>query len=272
MAMLRELLTPRLIASHLLVLAVVAGCLTAAVWQWDRLEQARAHNALAEQRMEAEPAPVDELRERGMDVDALEHRRAVATGTFRPDEEVLQRNRTHQGNQGLHVLTPLELDDGTALLVVRGWVPAGVDGPPVTEAPPPEGRVEVTGILEPSVDQPSFGARDPEEGRLDRVFHADTERLDRQTEGELLPMVLRLQEPAPAQGELPLPVGAPELDEGQHLSYTVQWSIFALLALITYTAWLVRRQRGTKRGAPGTEASTGGETTPGPRPRAADRA
>jgi surfeit locus 1 family protein len=241
--MLRELFSLRLIASHLLVLAVAAGCVTAGLWQWERLQQVREHNALTEERMAAEPVQLEEIVGTDPDTEALEYRRVTATGTFRADEEVVQRNQSYQGNQGLYVLTPLELDDGTPVLVQRGWVPSGFDDPPLAQAPPPAGRVEVTGLLEPSVDQPGFGAQDPEEGTLQRVFHADTTRLDRQVEGELFPMVLRLQEPAPADGELPLPVGDPELDEANHFSYAMQWYSFALLALVTYGAWLVRRLR-----------------------------
>ena len=242
--MLRALLSPRLLVSHLLVLVVAAGCVTAGLWQWDRLQQAREHNALTEQRMAAAPVALEDLVDGPpVDAEALEYRRVTATGTFRPAEEVVQRNQSHQGNQGLYVLTPLELGDGTPVLVLRGWVPAGFDDPPLTQAPPPAGEVEVTGLLEPSVPQPGFGARDPEQGTLERVFHADTGRLDRQVEGELFPMVLRMQEPAPTDGQLPLVLGDPELDEANHFSYAMQWYSFALLALITYGVWLVRRLR-----------------------------
>lgn len=258
--MVRELLRPRLIASHLLVLAVAAGCVGAGLWQWDRLQQVREHNALTEERMAADPVDLAELTDGPVDTEALEYRRVEATGTFRPHEEVVQRNQSHQGSQGLYVLTPFELDDGTPVLVLRGWVPTGFDEPPLEQAPPPEGRVSLTGLLEPSVDQPGFGARDPEEGTLERVFHADTSRLDRQVEGELFPLVLRLLEPAPTDGGLPRPLGEPELDEANHLSYTVQWFSFALLALVTYGAWLVRRVR-----RPGGPAPDGdGATAPQP--------
>ncbi len=248
--MLRSLFAPRLIASHLLVLAVVAGCVWAGSWQWERLGQARDANDLAEQRMQAEPLDLSELAGSTLDPQALEYRRVTATGTFRADEEVVQRNRGHEGNQGLHVLTPLELADGTPVLVRRGWVPTGFDEPPVTQAPPPAGTVEVTGILELAVSPSgsAFEAQDPDEGTLERVFHADVERLDRQVEGELFPMVLRLFAPVPSDGELPLPTGPPELDEANHFSYAMQWFSFAALALITYGAWLVRRRRGPHRG------------------------
>ncbi len=265
-AMLRTLLAPRMLLSHLLVLVVAAGCVTAGLWQWDRLQQARDHNALTEQQMAAAPVTLDELTARTVDTEELEYRRVEATGTFRAEEEVVQRNQSHQGNQGLYVLTPFELADGTPVLVLRGWVPAGFDEPPLDQAPPPSGEVTVTGLLEPSVPQPGFGAQDPEEGTLERVFHADTERLDRQVEGELFPMVLRLQEPGP-DGELPLRLGDPELDEANHLSYALQWFSFALLALATYGVWLVRRLRrgdGADDGtvtAPADAPATGGVPT-----------
>ena len=242
--MLRTLLAPRMLLSHLLVLVVAAGCVVAGSWQWERLQEAREHNALAEERMAAEPVALEELAAGTVDADELEHRRVHATGTFRPHEEVVQRNQSHHGNQGLFVLTPFELDDGTPVLVNRGWVPTDLDEPPLEEAPPPEGEVEITGLLQPSVGQPGFGATDPEEGRLERIFHADTERLDQQVEGPLFPMVLRMQDPAPPDGDLPLVLGDPQLDEANHLSYALQWFSFAALALLTYGVWLVRRLRG----------------------------
>jgi len=122
-------------------------------------------------------------------------------------------------------------------------VPASLDQPPVAEAAPPAGVVDVVGVLERPVPQPGFGPQDPAEGRLDRVFHTDTARLAQQVDGELFPMVLRIDTELdnPSEDQLPFPAGPPELDEGSHLSYTVQWHIFAVLALVTYVAWWWRR-------------------------------
>ena len=252
--MLRTLVSPRLMLSHLLVLVVVAGCLTAALWQWDRLGQARENNERLEARLQAEPVDVASLgglHTGELEPEELEFRRVEATGTFRPEEEVLQRNQSHRQTQGLHVLTPLELDDGGVVLVRRGWVPSDLDEPPVPEAPPPEGEVRVEGVLELSVDQPGVGARDPEEGVLDRVFHSDVQRIDRQVDGELLPMVLRLEEVEGETGDLPLVLDEPTIDEGSHLSYTLQWLSFALIALITYGFWLRKRLRQDASPPPG---------------------
>jgi surfeit locus 1 family protein len=247
-----DLLRPRAILSHLVVLTVAATLMTLGLWQLDRLATLRASNALLEERLTAPAVDVAELAPTAaageLDEAALEFRRAEATGVYRTDEEVLQRGQQHpfSGQPGFHVLTPLELDDGAVVLVRRGWVPATLDDPPVAEAAPPVGQVQVSGVLERSVPQPGFGPRDAEEGRLLRVFHADTDRLDAQIAGELLPMVLRVDEPPPtssATDQLPVSAGPPVFDERNHFSYAMQWFSFAVLAVATYGAWLFTRVR-----------------------------
>lgn len=246
-----DLLRPRAIARHLLVLAVVGACVALGLWQLDRLDTLRSSNARAEARM-AEPAVdlaalADPDADEPVDEAALEFRRVEVSGTYRPDEEVLQRGQQHptSGQAGFHVLTPLELTEGGVVLVRRGWVPSSLDDPPVAEAAPPTGPVTVSGVLERPVAQPGFGPQDPDEGELARVFHTDTARLDRQVDGELFPMVLRIdaEPPASLAADLPISAGPPVLDERNHLSYAIQWFTFASLALLTYAAWLWSRQR-----------------------------
>jgi surfeit locus 1 family protein len=243
-----DLLRPRALLGHLLVLTVAAACVALGLWQLDRLGQVRDHNARLAERMTSAPVDLGALVAAGdLDDAALEFRSAEVTGTFRPEEEVLQRGQQDpRGQQGFHLLTPLDLGDGSTLLVRRGWVPTGLDTPPVAEAAPPSGEVTVTGLLERSVPQPGFGPQDPPDGHLERVFHPDTDRLDGQVSGDLLPVVLRLDADAvAAAGDLPVPLERPVLDEANHRSYAVQWFTFAALALVTYGAWLVRRPRHT---------------------------
>ncbi len=265
--MLRDLLRPKALISHVLVLAVAVTCVILGNWQFSRLTEVRENNALLEERLEAEPLDLVALVGEPADEAELEFRSVEASGTFRHDEEVLQRNRDHQGQQGYHLLTPLELDGGGVVLVRRGWVPASMDEPPVPETAPPEGTVQLTGILERPVEQPGVGARDPEDGHLERVFHTDTSRLDRQIEGALYTMVLRLETQDPplnaGPGELPIAIPSPELDEANHLSYALQWYAFGLLALITYGAYLWTRARKQGHGV----TRDGGEDEPDTTPQ-----
>lgn len=248
--MLHDLLRPRAVLGHLLVLAVAGTCVTLGLWQLDRLALVRADNQRVEARMDERTLELSTLTRAADPADEadLEFRRVLARGTFHPAQEVLQRGQQHQGEAGFHVLTPLYLDSGGVVLVRRGWVPADRSEPPVADAAPPTGRVTVSGVLERPVPQPSFGPRDPDEGVLARVFHADTGRLDRQIDGELFPMLLR-DDTDPASitpGALPVPTGPPVLDERNHFSYAVQWFSFGALALATYAAFLVSRRRASR--------------------------
>jgi surfeit locus 1 family protein len=241
----RTLLRPPALLSHAIVLTVVGTLVTLGQWQLERLDQVRTVNARLTERSSEPPIELTALlRDGTLDATEVEFRRVTVTGVFRPEEEVLQRNRIQRGLQGLDVLTPLDLGEDITLLVRRGWVPTTMDTPPVTEAAPPAGTVTISGILERSVAQPTFGARDPETGVLLRIFHPDTDRLDRQMSGALLPVVLRMDAPPGADAvTLPAAPEAPGLDEGSHLSYAAQWHLFALLALVAYALWWRARLR-----------------------------
>lgn len=248
-----------MVVLHLLVLALVLVFLRLGQWQLTRLAEADARLASQERQLDEPAAPVGTVLA-GLTLDdteqlaALEYRPVVAEGTWRADDEVLQRGRSHQGQSGFHVLTPLDLDDGGAVLVRRGWVPFDNQlRPPVEAAAPPDGVVVVEGYLERSIPQPTSGIaqRDPEQGALDVVFHADLARLGPQL-GDVLPMLLHLeaQEPAPA-GDLPVPAPRPALDRGPHLSYAVQWFAFAVIGAGMYALWLRRRAAGDERAISG---------------------
>ena len=270
--MLRDLLRPKALFSHVLVLTVAITCVLLGQWQLDQLDGIRDRNTRAAERLTQPPvdlaALADPAATERIDEAALESRRDEVTGTYRVEEEVLQRNHSHQNQTGFHLLTPLELTDGGVVLVRRGWVPAALSEPPVAEAAPESGEVTVVGVLERPVGQPGFGPTDPDEGVLRRVFHADTARLDRQVDGPLFPMVLRIDaapQAAASLDDLPVSPGPPTLDERNHLSYALQWHAFALIALITYGAWLRTRSKRLRasRGDEGPDHGEGG----GGRPR-----
>src|SRR5205085_3823782 len=70
--------------------------------------------------------------------------RAQATGRYEPELDVIWRGQVRGDQDGVDVLTPLRLDDGTAVLVDRGWI-ARPSGAVVPRA---AGRVVVRGIVE----------------------------------------------------------------------------------------------------------------------------
>jgi len=228
-----------------MILAVVVTFPMLAAWQLDRWQEVRDEQERIEERIAASPVPIDQVLPHDLDdQDAadLEFTPVTATGVWAEDEQVAQRNRALQGRAGFDWLTPLLLDDGTAVLVRRGFVPPARQG---SADPMPasaqSGTVTVTGWLEQSVSQPRFGARDPDDVELRLVFHPDVGRIDQQTSADLRPMVLHLatESPTPPEGA-PTPQPVPDRDAGQHLSYAIQWLSFAAIAVIGY-AVVIRR-------------------------------
>ena len=243
----RFALKPKWILSHLFVLFMVVTMINLGLWQLRRLDEKRDRNARIEQRMSDETMDLEGAAAPG-DFGAgqdLQWRVGTATGTYVADQQVLVRSRSLDGAPGSWVLTPLRLDDGTELVVNRGWIQNNgqYDRVPKRYAPP-TGPVTVTGLVRGSETRGRFGPTDPKVGTLASLARADVARLDQQVPQDLLPFWLQLLEQDPAVGaRAPQPVPVPELDEGPHLSYALQWFTFTALVLIFYPLILRRRAR-----------------------------
>jgi len=253
----RTLLTPTWVIGHLLALSVVVSFTQFGFWQLRRHDQRMERNAAIEARLRAEPmsidaalAAADAARAAGEHarVDPLEYRRVALSGRFEPEAEVLRRPVARDGVPGYHVVTPLVLDDGSAVFVERGWVPQEFDRVPVVAAAPRELEVSIVGWAFPP-DVPPTGPlaalapRDPASGRLTQVAYVDVERLADQVPYPLQPIVVLLDDTGRAVGDttLPLPPRPPEVAFGPHLGYALQWFAFVVITIVGYVALLRRR-------------------------------
>jgi surfeit locus 1 family protein len=249
----RFALRPRWIISHTFVATMVVLFVIAGFWQLSRLQEKRDRNARVTARTAQAVADAADLAAPGdyEGAKGLEFRRATATGTYRADQEVLVRGRSRDSAPGSWVLTPLELDDGTAVVVNRGWIPNGGEYEAVPKRfAAPDGEVTVEGLVRRTETKGRFGSTDPATGTLTDLARADVARLDQQVDEDVLPFYLQLQEQVPAVADTaPRPVPAPELDEGPHLSYALQWFTFALMTVIIYPLILRRRAREIEREA-----------------------
>jgi len=239
----RFLLTPRWILLFVFAVLVAGVCVRLGIWQLHRLDERRTYNAEVTAGLAQPTATAEDLfAHAGSDASALAYRRAEATGTYDPPHEVLLYGRALDGEPGNHVLTPLVLSSGEVLLVDRGWVPIRLDTPPVAEAAPPSGTVTVTGVLQPGAEGGSAEIERDPSGRLLTVREIDLGALSDEVGTELEPLYLLLETQDPPQpGALPRPAPLPELTEGPHLSYALQWFTFATIALIGFVI-LVRRE------------------------------
>jgi cytochrome oxidase assembly protein ShyY1 len=249
--MYRFLLRPKWLLGHVLFLAGVIAFVNFGFWQLRRLDERRDYNVVIAERAQGAAQDLASLRARyGDDPEDLEYWVAAAAGTYRSEEEVMLLARSFKGRSGKHVLTPLLLDDGTAVLVDRGWVDLDTSGPPTSGlVAAPAGPVTITGWLRRSEDPSTPGPRDAASGVLMEIGRVNLERLQQQMSWTLAPVYLELQSQVPGQ-VVPEVREPPEISDGPHLSYAVQWFVFAAIALIGYPI-LIRRQ--ATRGGVATE-------------------
>jgi cytochrome oxidase assembly protein ShyY1 len=232
-------LTPRWIGylSLTVVFALVASFF--GLWQWDRREQAVAAIAKVDANYDQTPVPIDPYLS-GNDgfSPELEWLPVVVSGVYAPEDQVLVRTRPRGGQVGFEILVPLEIAPGQFVVINRGWVPTGETRDFPDEIPPaPEGEVTVVGRLKPP--EPTLRGRGAPEGQLPSIdLNSYQQMLVGTIETEFY--LQRVSETPPAS-RIPVQSIKPVPNEGPHLSYTLQWFVFAALAFMAYF-WLLRSE------------------------------
>ena len=219
---------PAWIAGHLLAGTTVVLFVALGLWQLDRLDQRKAQNELVVARAAAEPVDVGEVLDADADASAADELRfaaVTATGTFEGAEVVVRS--TQDGVSGGRVFAPFVLSGGDEqLMVLRGFVAQGPDGT-IVAPPPPSSEVTVEGL--------AFPVR-----RLEPITRQSLDDAASGAGVDRLPVVLQATE-ADTQGLAVLP--PPDLGEGPHLGYAVQWFLFAGVVAVGYPVLLRRRAR-----------------------------
>jgi surfeit locus 1 family protein len=248
----RFALRPWWILSHLFVVFLVVLFVNLGFWQLRRLDERQAFNAQVERNAQAAPQALPADLDQG-EIDELEWSQVVVEGTYREGSDVLVANRAVDSQPGYWVVTMLERGEGgggangaeaAPVAVVRGFVTRPVAlGSDAHLIAAPDGPVTVTGYAQRS----RSGARlasGLDEGALPEITRVDLEVLGEQWGVELAPVWLQLvaQEPA-AANEVVNPIPLPDLDEGPHLAYAMQWFIFATIGAVGYGFILRRNAR-----------------------------
>lgn len=225
--------TRRWIAFTLLVVVAIAAFGLLSRWQWLRAEDRRVERVTLAAESSAAPVGAAEAVESG----APEWTPVVAVGRYDSERTVLVRQRPLDGRNGFWVATPLIVEGGPTVWVVRGWIPAGASAVEQVVPPTaPEGTVRVQARLRSAEASPGPTPDDLPAGQVPRM---DPSRLGVGVAGVYLEAIA--SNPAdPEVTALPLPV----IDEGRNISYAVQWILFALVAMAGWFFFL-RREAST---------------------------
>ena len=222
--------TPRWLGILALAIVLAIGCIVLGRWQLDRTlsildaERAAQQAPIAvEQVVSAEGLPNESIG-----------RPVIARGTYVAGAQFAILQRSLDGRAGVWMLAPLRLADGSIIGVLRGWLPAA-DAP---GASPPDGPVEVAGVLHP--DEGFYADAVTAPGTLVAITG---ERLRAAWGERTLPGYVMLTSEAPAMSPAPIPV-PPTVQTAdvpfplRNFVYALQWWIFAGFVLVVAVRWL----------------------------------
>lgn len=267
--MYRFLLSPRWLAWLALVVVLAAACAGLGNWQMERRDLAVAKIERIEANYESAPVPYD-AGDSSFDSYSTDREwtPVVLQGVYDTDNEVIVRNRPLNGRPGYEVLTPLRLDDGTAVIIDRGWLPIGNEqaGRPDTVPAPSDGEVTVIARVRPGEPAVDRGAP---EGQIPSINLAGyAERLDYPVQTGAYGL---MASESPAAAVAPVQFPKPSVNEGPHLSYAMQWFAFGVL-LFVGLGYAARQQHLLDTEDNTEEEDDAGMRQTSPNPRARKRA
>lgn len=216
----------------LMALVLVLLCLWAAQWQYQRGVDRHARNTLIQEQSQL---PAIDINDLSANIQEFEWRQISLQGSFDDSNQILLRNRYNDGVYGFEQLT-LFLFDGKKIWVDRGWIKAGSDAtiPPKLQ-PTQEQQVNITGRLrlDSSLPQGKFFAVTNDANR-NLVSQLDA-RKGVQTEEFYVDLISS----SDTTMNPDVPVELPELSDGPHMAYALQWVFFA--GLVIYGRRLIRK-------------------------------
>ena len=212
----------------LIVFVVVLGVAFVSLgnWQLDRLAQRKERNATTIVNEQKPVQPYEQVFTHPI-TDADQWQRVEARGTFDAEHQFVVRYRSNGGADGYEVVTPLRTASG-AVLVDRGFIllERGTRIPSVAP-PPPTGDVTVVGHARRN-ERGRRAATTPAGNQI-RLINSDA--IAATLPYEIESGYIGLLSVQPEQQGAFQPIQLPDLSEGPHFWYAVQWFMFTAIGV-----------------------------------------
>lgn len=157
-------------------------------------------------------------------------RRGSVRGTYDFEKQILVGPRTYKNLPGRHVYTPLRLEDGTYILINRGWVPNdwtfGHETPESRDAAQKAAQSGgIIGMLRRKWDGSPFTPDNKPEA--DKWYKPDTQAIAKAKNIPTLHDVLFMLEGGETEGDYPIAVSTKVTPPNNHLQYAIFWFTMA---------------------------------------------
>lgn len=233
------------VATGILVLIALAILISLGTWQVERLHWKEGLLADIAERQVAAPVPLADIEAMAAASGDIEYRKVTATGRYINNKE-RHFFATWRGQTGYYIYTPLELADGRALFVNRGFVPFENKEPEMRMQGQLTDQQTVTGLARQKLPgKPSWVVPDNDVAK--NIFYwkdldvmAESVGLDK---ARVIPFFVDADStPNPAG----LPIGGvTQVDlPNDHLQYAFTWyGLAAVLVVVVAICWF---RRGSK--------------------------
>lgn len=232
-------------AALLMVLFVSLG-----TWQVQRLAWKRDLIARVDARVHAAPVPAPPAAQWPAVTPAShEYLRIALRGRYLHDKEALVQATTALGS-GFWVLTPLQQDDGSVVIVNRGFVPPPARDPVQRGLAAPEGTVRVEGLLR--ISEPKGGFLRSNDPAGDRWFSRDVSAIAAARglpAAQVAPYFIDADD-TPGRAANAWPAGGMTVIRfpNSHLVYAITWYALALMVIVGVVIFVREEKRARRPG------------------------
>ena len=214
-------------------LAALAAALATArlgLWQLDRAAQKTALAAAIDER--ARLPALEAAAALEAPLDAIEHRQVRLRGQWLAARTIWLDNRQMDARPGFFAVTPLQLADGRAVLVQRGWAPRDAhERTRLPALPTPAATVEVQGRIAPPPAR-LYEFDGAPSGPIRQ--NVDLDAFARETGLALVPWSVLQSGPVVPDDGLRREWPAPDTGVAKHQGYAFQWFGLSTLVVILY--------------------------------------
>ena len=230
---------PRSRSFYLVTLAMLLGValtMRLGLWQLSRAAEKEQRQADITAQMQAPLLVTASLLDAPLNFKRV-YQRVILQGHWLPEHTVYLDNRPMNGRAGFWVLTPLQLDAKTRVLVQRGWLPRHqVDRTLLPDMQTPTGQVQVQGRIAPPPSDLMTLSATPVQVRASSELsqirqNIEWDAFEAQVGGTFAAVVLQTDEASDG-----LLRDWPQITAGveKNLAYAFQWFCLAALQLILY--------------------------------------
>jgi len=217
--MFKNLLRPRWIILTLLLAFLIYLFIELSGWQFDRYHQRIDRNDDFVTAIAGDPIPIENVSQMN---NLKQWGKVSLSGQYLDAESKLVRKRYLKNSLGFWVLTPFQLANKEIILVNRGWIPSANSSTSELAIPnSPTQRVLIEGFLQP---MEKFKAS-PADLPSNQINEINIEKF----KVNIYPnFYVQVGKSSPAEKDIGI-IYLPEVSNGPHLSYAIQWILFALL-------------------------------------------